>query len=254
MTVKNKDRLDVILVERGFLRTRSRARDAIKQGHVLVDGIPVLKPGQLISGAATLTLSSADGDYVSRGAVKLAAALDAFSLQPQNRTCLDIGASTGGFTQILLERGAAHVVAVDVGHDQLHADIKNDKRVTNLEGTDARDLTQEQLNVPIQAITADVSFISLTKALSVPLSLAADGAWLAALIKPQFEVGRDAVGKGGIVKSQEARQAAIDTVCSWIGDHQGWRVLGTISSPITGQTGNQEYLVGAVYEPSKRST
>lgn len=254
LTKNDKDRLDVVLVDRGFLATRSKARDAIKRGAVTVGGVTILKPGHIVPADAQIDLAGGEGIFVSRGALKLMAALDAFDFDPAGRACLDIGASTGGFTQLLLQRGAAHVTAVDVGHGQLHRSLAEDERVTNLEGTDARTLTSEQLTGPVQAITADVSFISLTKALKAALSLAQDGAWLAALVKPQFEVGPEYVGKGGIVREEKERLKAIEQVCAWVEEQDGWHVIGTTPSPIAGQNGNQETLLGAIYSESSLST
>jgi 23S rRNA (cytidine1920-2'-O)/16S rRNA (cytidine1409-2'-O)-methyltransferase len=183
--------------------------------------------------------------FVSRGGLKLAAALDAFGLDPKGLIALDIGASTGGFTEVLLERGAARVFAVDVGHDQLHAKLLEDQRVLVLEGTDARALDAAVVGGPIGAIVADVSFISLTKALPVVLSLAAPGAWLVALVKPQFEVGRELVGKGGIVRDAQARARAVAEVRAFIDASPGWKVFAEMPSPIAGGSGNEEVLIGA---------
>jgi 23S rRNA (cytidine1920-2'-O)/16S rRNA (cytidine1409-2'-O)-methyltransferase len=185
--------------------------------------------------------------FVSRGGLKLAAALDAFHLDPKGLTALDIGASTGGFTDVLLERGAARVYAVDVGRDQLHAKLRGDPRVVALEGTDVRNLEAGMLEGRIGAIVADVSFISLTKALPAALKLAAPGAWLVALVKPQFEVGREWVGKGGIVRDAEARARAVARVRAFIDATPGWRVFAELPSPIPGGSGNEEVLIGGRY-------
>jgi 23S rRNA (cytidine1920-2'-O)/16S rRNA (cytidine1409-2'-O)-methyltransferase len=182
--------------------------------------------------------------YVSRGGVKLAAALDHFALSPEGRVCLDLGASTGGFTQVLLERGATHVYAVDVGHDQLHAKVRSDPRVTALDGLNARDLTAARVPQTPQAITADVSFISLKLALPPALHLAAKDAWAVLLVKPQFEVGPRGVSKGGIVRDAAAREAAVAEVTGWM-KAQGWQMLGSMDSPIAGGEGNLEYLLAA---------
>ena len=182
--------------------------------------------------------------YVSRGGVKLAAALDHFALSPQGRICLDLGASTGGFTQVLLERGATHVYAVDVGHDQLHAKLRSDPRVSAIDGLNARDLTAAKVPQAPQAITADVSFISLKLALPPALHMAAKDAWAVLLVKPQFEVGPRGVSKGGIVRDASAREAAVAEVTGWM-KAQGWQMLGTMDSPITGGEGNREYLLAA---------
>jgi len=164
------------------------------------------------------------------------------------RVALDVGASTGGFTEVLLARGATKVYAVDVGHGQLHETIKAEPRVVVLERCDARALTREQVPEPIQAIVADVSFISLKKALPAALALAVPGAWLVALVKPQFEAGREAIGKGGIVRDPLVREAAAAQVASWVGSQAGWHVTGIVASPIEGGSGNQEYLLGARFD------
>lgn len=241
---KAATRLDQALVQHGLASTRSRARDLILRGAVTVDGKTVVKPAATISPSAELSVTAEAAD-VSRGSVKLRAALDAFAFDPAAAICLDVGASTGGFTQALLAAGAAKVYAVDVGHGQLAAELRNDPRVAGLEGQDARALTANQIPDWIAAIVADVSFISLTKALGVPLSFAAPGAWLAALIKPQFEAGRDAIGKGGIVRNEEAREAAVASVRAWVASQPGWTVDGIIPSPIAGGSGNREFLLGA---------
>jgi 23S rRNA (cytidine1920-2'-O)/16S rRNA (cytidine1409-2'-O)-methyltransferase len=238
-------RLDRILVERGLAVTRSRAADLIRLGAVSVEGRPALKPGALIEPGARLMVEAQASPFVSRGGLKLAAALDAFGLDPKGRVALDIGASTGGFTEALLERGAKRVFAVDVGRDQLHDKLREDRRVVVLEETDARALDAEIIEGPIGAIVADVSFISLTKALPAALRLAAPGAWLVALVKPQFEVGRDAVGKGGIVRDAQARARAVAEVRAFIDATPGWAVFAEMPSPIPGGSGNEEVLIGA---------
>jgi 23S rRNA (cytidine1920-2'-O)/16S rRNA (cytidine1409-2'-O)-methyltransferase len=240
-----RKRLDVVLVERGLVPTRSRARDLIKYGKVLVDSQVCTKAGAEVGAQQVLTLEPGGVGGVSRGGAKLAAALEAFGFDPEGRIALDVGASTGGFTQVLLEHGATKVYAVDVGRGQLHAHLKADARVASLEGCDARTLTPTTIPEPVGAVVADVSFISLTKALLAPLALAAPGAWLVALIKPQFEVGRARVGKGGIVRDAAARQAAIDTVTTWLAAQDGWRIIGVVPSPIRGGSGNEEFLAGA---------
>jgi 23S rRNA (cytidine1920-2'-O)/16S rRNA (cytidine1409-2'-O)-methyltransferase len=186
------------------------------------------------------------GDHVSRGALKLMAALEHFRFSALGVVALDVGASTGGFTQVLLERGAARVFAVDVGHGQLHARLAEDPRVVSLERCDARSLDRTRIPEPVGAIVADVSFISLTKALPAALALAAEPAWLVALVKPQFEAGRAAVGRGGIVRDAAARARAIALVQDWVAAQAGWQVAGVIPSPIAGGSGNEEFLLGAV--------
>ena len=239
-------RLDLVLVERGLAPSRSQAQDLIKHGRVSIDQKVCTKPSAEVAANQVLTLAPGTPTYVSRGAVKLAAALDAFEFDPEGRVALDVGASTGGFTEVLLNRGAEKVYAVDVGHDQLHASLRNDPRVISLEGCDARTVTRQLVPPPVTAIVADVSFISLTKALGPALALAAPGAWLVALIKPQFEVGRARVGKGGIVRDEAARQAAVDDVTAWFSAQPGWRISGIIASPIKGGSGNEEFLLGAL--------
>lgn len=245
MSIYKKMRLDRILVDRGLAVTRSRAADLIRLGAVSVEGVTALKPGALLDPAASLTVEADVSPFVSRGGLKLASALDAFHLAPKGLIALDIGASTGGFTEVLLERGAARVFAVDVGHDQLHAKLREDSRVVTLEGTDARSLDAGTIEGPIGAIVADVSFISLTKALPAALKLAAPGAWLVALVKPQFEVGREWVGKGGIVRDAEARAGAVAEVRAFIDATPGWKVFAEMPSPIAGGSGNEEVLIGA---------
>ena len=241
-----KKRLDIVVVEKHLVASRSRARDLIKRGLVRIDGEQAGKAGLLVDPDADISLADDVKDYVSRGGIKLARALDAFALDPSGRVALDLGASTGGFVEILLARGARRVYAVDVGHGQLHDQLRSEPKVVSLEGCDARTLTKSEIRDPIDAITADLSFVSLTKALAVPLSFAVAGAWLVALIKPQFEVGRDAIGKGGIVRDTAAQEKAIAEVKAWFDGRQGWRVLDIISSPILGQKGNKEFLIGAV--------
>jgi 23S rRNA (cytidine1920-2'-O)/16S rRNA (cytidine1409-2'-O)-methyltransferase len=245
MGIYKKMRLDRILVDRGLAVTRSRAADLIRLGAVSVEGVTALKPGALLDPGASLVVDAEASPFVSRGGVKLASALDAFRLDPKGLIALDIGASTGGFTEVLLERGAARVFAVDVGRGQLHAKLREDPRVVMLEATDARRLDAGIVAGPVGAIVADVSFISLTKALPAALSLAAPGAWLVALVKPQFEVGLELVGKGGIVRDAEARERAVADVRSFIDATPGWKVFAEMPSPIAGGSGNEEVLIGA---------
>jgi 23S rRNA (cytidine1920-2'-O)/16S rRNA (cytidine1409-2'-O)-methyltransferase len=241
----NAMRLDLALVARGLAPSRARAQDLIRRGFVTVEGAPCSKPAFEIGSSQTVELSAEAPAYVSRGAEKLAAALDHFKLDPSGLIALDVGASTGGFTQVLLERGASRVFAVDVGSAQLHDSLKADPRVTSLENCDARALSHELVPVPIAAIVADVSFISVTKVLGSVLPRAANGAWLVVLVKPQFEVGRERIGSGGIVRDEAARRDAVDTVRNWLQEQPGWRVVGEMQSPISGGSGNVEYLIGA---------
>lgn len=236
-------RLDQLLVQRGFFDSRSRARDAIERGTVAVSGKTATKPGQMADYDVEIVVDDPAQGYVSRAALKLIAALDKFALDPEGLSCLDIGASTGGFTQVLLERGAARVMAIDVGHGQLDQRLGNDPRVTNIEGLNARELIQRDLPAAAQAIVSDVSFISLKLALPAALDLAEAGAWLVALVKPQFEAGRGAIGKGGILKDPALGPKIAGNLESWLNSLGGWRSLGVIPSPIAGGDGTQEYLL-----------
>ncbi|MEN5247058.1 TlyA family RNA methyltransferase [Brucella pseudintermedia] len=237
-------RLDQLLVELGLFATRSRARDAIQRGTVKVDGKPVIKPGQTVPRAAKISVDDPASAYVSRAALKLIAALDHFDLDVKGRTALDIGASTGGFTQVLLERGAAHVLAIDVGHDQLHETLRADPRVTNKEGLNARALEHSHLDGrEIDCVVSDVSFISLKLALPPALAFAQKGAICALLVKPQFEAGREAIGKGGILRDPKDGERVAEELRSWLETQAGWRALGLCPSPIEGGDGNREYLL-----------
>ncbi len=240
-------RLDLALVARGLAASRAQARDLVKRGTVSVRGVIVSRPAMSVAAADTIAMADGAGDFVSRGALKLLAALDQFHFDPAGRTALDVGASTGGFTQVLLQRGAARVYAVDVGHGQLNPRIAGDTRVTSLEGRDARSLTRLDIPEPIGAIVADVSFISVPKALPAALALSVPGCWLVVLVKPQFEAGREAVGKRGIVRDPEDRQRALATVEAWMRAQPGWRIVGSLPSPIAGGSGNLEFLLGAIH-------
>jgi 23S rRNA (cytidine1920-2'-O)/16S rRNA (cytidine1409-2'-O)-methyltransferase len=235
-------RADLALVERGVFGSRAKAQEAIAAGLVRADGTIVRKASEPI-GTATKLEAEAPYPWVSRGGVKLAAALDAFHFDPKNRVCLDVGASTGGFTDVLIARGAEHVFAVDVGHGQLHARLKSDRRVTSWEKMDARALARSSFDRPITLIACDVSFISLHRVLPFVLPLAAEGALLVSLIKPQFEVGRAHVVKG-LVKDAALRDRTAGEIVALLKD-KGWQVAGLIPSPIEGCDGNREYLVGA---------
>lgn len=240
-------RLDQAMVERGLAPSRSRATDAVSRGVVFVDSIKAGKAALKVSPDAVITMDDPASGYVSRAALKLIAALDAFNFSPKGLNIIDIGASTGGFTQVLIERGAAHVFAVDVGHDQLHEVIQQDKRVTNMQGINARALTTDDISTPLEAIVSDVSFISLKLALPPALAMAAPDAWAALLVKPQFEVGRDLVGRGGLVRDLEDGKRAADAITAWLSAMPGWSIKGLIECPITGSDGNQEYLLGATF-------
>lgn len=238
-------RLDVAIFARGLVASRARARDLIKRGLVRIDGAVVTKAGALVRDDAEILISGNEADYVSRAALKLVAALDAFGLDPSGRVTLDVGASTGGFCQILLARGASRVYAVDVGRGQLHASLAGDPRIISLEQRDARSLTASDVPEPVGAITVDVSFISLRLVLPHVMTFAEPGAWLVALIKPQFEVGRTAVGKGGIVTDAAARDRAVSAIRDIVDAQPGWRTRVPVPSPLTGQGGNREYLLAA---------
>jgi 23S rRNA (cytidine1920-2'-O)/16S rRNA (cytidine1409-2'-O)-methyltransferase len=237
-------RLDELLVQRGFYAARSRARDAVLRGTVAVSGIAVTKPGQPVDPNSRIEVRDEARTYVSRAALKLIHALDRFEWSPAGRIALDIGASTGGFTQVLLERGARHVTAMDVGHGQLSAHLRDDPRVTSIEGLNARDLGAVHLEPQSQFITADVSFISLKLALPRALELAAPKARLIALIKPQFEVGRDGINSSGVVTDPALHECACNDIAQFLVD-QGWTVAGIVPSPIEGADGNKEFLIAA---------
>jgi len=237
---RDKRRLDVELVHRGLAPTRARAREAIEAGKVRVDGLMAAKPGQLV-GAAALIAAEAAHPWVSRGGLKLDHALKVFDVDPAGRHCLDLGASTGGFTDVLLTRGARRVVAIDVGVGQLHQRLLTDARVVSHESTDARNLDASLVIEPPTLIVCDASFIGLAKLLGRPLELAARQATLVALFKPQFEVGPANVGKGGIVSSVSAIAVAAEELERWLA-RAGWPVTGWTDSPITGADGNRERL------------
>lgn len=236
-----RQRLDQALVARGLFASRARAQAAIAAGLVSVDGVVADKPGQTVGPDAALSAQE-PWPWVSRAGVKLAAALDAFGVDPTGLACLDIGASTGGFTDVLLDRGAAHVTAVDVGHGQLDVRLAADPRVAALESRDARTLVAADLSAPPTLVVCDASFISLAKLLPVPLALAAPGATLICLVKPQFEAGRDRIGKGGKVADDVAEVVARETVAALDG-LAGFRVEALIESPIRGGEGAREFLL-----------
>lgn len=240
-----RQRLDQMLVARGLVQSRARAADLINRGAVAVGGRVAAKAGLLVEADADVSVDGAANAYVSRSGTKLAAALAEFGLDASGRNALDIGASTGGFTQVLLEAGAQRVYAVDIGHDQLHPALRSDSRVASLEGRDARSLTRQDITEPIDAIVADVSFISLKQALPVPLQLAAPRSWLIALVKPQFEVGRACVGKRGVVNDRAAIDGAVVDIEEFLAG-TGWSVIGTLRSPLPGKEGNVEWLIGAL--------
>ncbi|WP_068318311.1 TlyA family RNA methyltransferase [Polycladidibacter hongkongensis] len=238
-------RLDQYLVEQGFFQTRARARDAILRGTVEIDGAAARKPSQKIAQHAQVHIDDPAQAYVSRAALKLKEGLVVSGFSASGKICLDIGASTGGFTQVLLEDGAAKVHAIDVGHDQLVASLAKDSRVMQQDGLNARTLTSQHLqgDAP-QMLVSDVSFISLKLALPPALALAAHGAQGIFLVKPQFEVGRERIGKGGLVDQETAADCA-NELAYWLSEQSGWQVLGLCPSPIKGGDGNTEYLLYA---------
>lgn len=244
-----KQRADQALVERGLVETRSRAQALILAGKVFSGDQRIDKAGHQVGEDTPLSLRGQDHPWVSRGGLKLAHGLAHFGLDAGGRVALDIGASTGGFTDVLLHHGARHVYAVDVGHGQLDWKLRNDPRVTVLERTNARRLTSEIIPEPIDAIVCDAAFIGLRVVLPAALSLAAPGAFACALIKPQFEAGPDQVGKGGVVRDPAVHASVCAAIEGWWAALPGWRVLGVAESPITGPEGNHEFLIGAVYRP-----
>lgn len=243
----DRRRLDEHLVAAGFYASRSRARDAIGRGSIRIDGAIAAKAGQPVSPTSDIQIDDPARNYVSRAALKLLAGLDRFNLNPTGCSGLDIGASTGGFTQVLLERGATHVTAIDVGHGQIDPRIGSDPRVTSIEGLNARNLTAQDLggNHP-DFLVSDVSFISLTLALPPALGLAAPGARALLLVKPQFEAGRAAIGKGGLLRDVEEGMRIADRLHAWLDKQAGWRALGHCPSPVEGSDGNQEYLLAGI--------
>ena len=239
-----KCRLDQLLVQRGLAESRTRAQALVMAGLVYSGETKLEKSGQSLAGDAPLEVRGRDHPWVSRGGIKLAHALDHFALDPAGAVAMDIGSSTGGFTDVLLQRGAAHVFAVDSGTNQLAWKLRQDERVTVLEQTSARILTPEQIDAPCDWVVCDASFIGLSKVLERPLELAAARCTLVALIKPQFEVGREEVGKGGVVRDPALHTRVCDEVRAWL-ESSGWTVAGVVESPITGPEGNVEFLVHA---------
>ncbi len=240
-----KLRADQLLVERGLAESRTRAQAAIMAGQVFSGERRVDKAGDTLPIDAPLEVRGPEHPWVSRGALKLVRALDHFEIDPAGMTCLDVGASTGGFTEVLLVRGAARVAAVDVGRGQLAWKLREDPRVLVLEGRNARNLSANDLPAPPSLIVCDASFIGLEKVLTMPLSLAAPRCILIALIKPQFQLNREAVGKGGIVRDPARHAEACDTVSAWLAAQRDWTVDGITESPITGAKGNKEFLIAA---------
>ena len=238
----DKQRLDRALEARGLMPSRARARDAILRGTVSVNGAIADKPGRTVSDTDSISVADPASGYVSRAALKLIAGLDAGGIAVSGKSCLDIGSSTGGFTQVLLERGAAHVTAIDVGRDQMVAPLREDPRITLFEAFNARDLSRAEMPEPADLITCDVSFVSVEKLLAAPLAFTRPGADAVILFKPQFEVGRDHVGKGGIVTDAEAIGEAKLRVALFF-RREGWRFVAETPSPIAGGDGNEEIVL-----------
>lgn len=241
-----KQRLDMLLVERGLAESRAKAQALIMGGSVYSGEQKLDKPGHAVAVDIELTIRE-EMPWVSRGGLKLAHGLEHFHIDPKGMTALDVGASTGGFTDVLLHRGAAKVYAVDVGHGQLDWKLRNDPRVIVHEKTNARHLTQALIPDPIDLIVCDASFISLKTVLPAALALAAPVAQLIALVKPQFEVGKGKVGKGGVVRDSALHHEVCEDISRWLNEQPGWQVAGLTESPVLGPKGNKEFLVYARY-------
>ena len=239
-----KLRLDQLLVDRGLAETRSKAQAIIMTGQVFVGERKLDKPGEAVADDIALQLRQSGPGWVSRGALKLIEGLDRFAIDPVGATCLDVGASTGGFTEVLLMRGAVRVYAVDVGYGQLAQKLRDDPRVVNLERTNARHLTSSRVPEPIDLLVCDASFIGLSTVLPSPMALCRQGAHALVLIKPQFEVGPARVGKGGVVRDLALHEEVCARYRTWFAE-RGWSVHGIVPSPITGPAGNVEFLLAA---------
>lgn len=240
-----KKRLDQILVDRGLAESRSRAQALIMAGKVYSETKRLDKAGQAVGEDIALEVKGQDHPWVSRGGVKLASGLAYFGIDPTAAVCIDVGASTGGFTNVLLHHGAARVYAVDVGHGQLAWSLRTDPKVVVMEKTNARHLSAVNIPEPIDFVVCDASFISLKIVLPAALSLTRPGAHLLALIKPQFEAGREAVGKKGVVRDPAVHAQICDDMAAWIGQQQGWQLIGIHESPLPGPEGNIEFLMAA---------
>ena len=240
-----KQRADVALVERGLVESRAKAQALILAGKVFSGTVRIDKAGQPVAEGMALEVKGQEHPWVSRGGMKLAKALEVFGLSPEGCVCLDIGASTGGFTDVLLTHGAVRVHAVDVGHGQLAWKIRSDPRVVVHERTNARHLTAEAIGEPAQVLVCDASFIGLRTVLPAPLALCAPGAWAVALIKPQFEAGPGEVGSKGVVRDPAVHKRVCTEIREWWAGLPGWEVLGITESPITGPEGNREFLIAA---------
>jgi 23S rRNA (cytidine1920-2'-O)/16S rRNA (cytidine1409-2'-O)-methyltransferase len=239
-----RERLDKLLVDRGLVASRERARALVMSGAVLVRGQPETKPGTMLDPKVEITLREEDHPYVSRGALKLVKGLDTFAIDPAGKVALDIGASTGGFTDVLLRRGAARVYAIDVGYGQLAWSLRQDPRVVVLERQNVRNMDLALVPEPCDLAVIDVSFISLTLVLPrvIELLRPPPGKPIVVLVKPQFEVGREQVGKGGVVRDEAARRGAVEKIRTWA-NANGLAAEGDVESPITGPAGNVEYLL-----------
>ena len=240
-----KTRIDQLLVDRGLAESRTRAQALIMAGLVFSETRRLDKPGMSVAPDIPLELKGQDHPWVSRGGLKLAHGLDQFAIDPTGWVCIDVGASTGGFTDVLLHHGAARVYAVDVGQGQLAWKLRQDERVVVLEKTNARHLSAEQVPEAIDLVVCDASFIGLETVLPAAMALTRPGAVLIALIKPQFEVGQGRVGKGGIVRDGGLHMEVCDTIRAWLAGQPGWEVLGIADSPVTGADGNREFLIAA---------
>ncbi|WP_419905641.1 TlyA family RNA methyltransferase [Kiloniella sp.] len=245
MAKVGKKRADQLLVDRGLVESRTKAQARIMAGQVYSDTKRIDKPGQPLPEDAQLTVKGEDHPWVSRGGLKLEKGLKTFDINPTDKVCMDVGASTGGFTDVLLTNGARKVYAVDVGHGQLAWKIRKDERVVVMERTNARHLTSEVVPETIDMIVCDASFIGLETVLPAPMALAGAGALMIALIKPQFEVGKGRVGKGGVVREPELHQEVCDRIEKWLSEETDWAVLGITESPIKGPEGNIEFLIAA---------
>ena len=241
-----KKRLDMLLVERGLAESRAKAQALIMAGKVFAGERKLEKAGLPVSPDLEIEVRGQPHPWVSRGGVKLAHALRHFGLSLAGRVVLDVGASTGGFTDVALQDGAIRIYAVDVGRGQLHWKLRTDPRVIVLESTNARTLSAAEIPEPVGAIVTDASFIGLEIVLPAPLQLAAPGCVLVALVKPQFEVGRERVGKGGIVRDPALWAEVCERIRAFVARQPGWRVLGLTESPIEGRDGNREFLIAAV--------
>jgi 23S rRNA (cytidine1920-2'-O)/16S rRNA (cytidine1409-2'-O)-methyltransferase len=250
--VPRRTRVDAELVRRGLARSRQQAAELIGAGKVSIDGMPAVKPGTAVAATAALRIiGDTERGWVSRGAHKLIGALDTFGISVDGRRCLDAGASTGGFTEVLLDRGAADVVAVDVGYGQLAWSLRSDPRVVVVERTNARELTPDAIGGPVDAIVADLSFISLITVLPALTGCASSNADIVPMVKPQFEVGKGQVGAGGVVHSPELRTSAVLAVARGA-EELGWHTVGVTPSPLPGPSGNVEYFLWLRAETDER--